>query len=506
MSRHLSTVNYKRLIKDLADMYPYPTDEVVLVECIANALDAKASHISVDYDAGRRVLVVTDNGHGMNKAEFAQYHDFAKARKVRSRGIGFAGLGAKIAFKIARTVVTESRSDSFVGGSRWGFTGKGDLVWDEIHVTKLKKVGTRVEIHFRRDIPMVYHNKLDISDVIRRHYLPLLHTRSLEFYKTCHTYLRPLQFVVNGKVLPACDLVEDFHLSNVWEDILTLKGREGRPIGYYFWGLVPEGVNPFETGILVCTMGKVIKPEMFGFFPKNIGPRIFGMVEIPELVQFLTTNKTQFSGGKQFLQYYGALRSEFKTWLTNLGETTEEPEYTGEVRDLRREIARIISSFPELAEFAAQYRRSQIQKSSQSGEETSSPTSGSVTYSEGEGAGKGTKGPLAPGDEDIGGALKSDEKGAERSEPISRKARAGPRIGFKASPSDNSLGWVDGDTIVINSGHPAYRRTALPKRLRLLHNLFAIAVSFQRFLRDTGRPDPRFVDRFLEVWGRSRER
>ena len=87
MNRHESTVNFQNLIKDLADMYPQEVDEVVVVELIANSLDAGASRISIDYDPAINVLVVTDNGRGMDSSQFEQYHDFAAGLKTRGSGM-----------------------------------------------------------------------------------------------------------------------------------------------------------------------------------------------------------------------------------------------------------------------------------------------------------------------------------------------------------------------------------------------------------------------------------
>jgi len=92
MSIHESSVNFKNLIKDLADIYPYDVDEVILVELIANALDAKANNVSIDYDPENKVLVVFDDGKGMNSDTFEEYHDFAAGLKTRGTGIGFAGV------------------------------------------------------------------------------------------------------------------------------------------------------------------------------------------------------------------------------------------------------------------------------------------------------------------------------------------------------------------------------------------------------------------------------
>ena len=76
MGAHESSVNYQNLIRDLAEMYPFDVAEVVVVELIANSLDAKATRICIDFDPQANVLVIGDNGAGMDRSQFEQYHDF----------------------------------------------------------------------------------------------------------------------------------------------------------------------------------------------------------------------------------------------------------------------------------------------------------------------------------------------------------------------------------------------------------------------------------------------
>ena len=83
MSVHKSAVNFINLIADLADMYPFDVPDVIVVELVATALDARASMISVDYDPVNKILIVTDNGKGMEESQFNQYHDFAAGLKTR---------------------------------------------------------------------------------------------------------------------------------------------------------------------------------------------------------------------------------------------------------------------------------------------------------------------------------------------------------------------------------------------------------------------------------------
>jgi hypothetical protein len=46
---HESSVNYKNLKKNLADMYPYTIEDVILSELIANLLDSNPSKIIINY-------------------------------------------------------------------------------------------------------------------------------------------------------------------------------------------------------------------------------------------------------------------------------------------------------------------------------------------------------------------------------------------------------------------------------------------------------------------------
>ena len=94
---------------------------------VANALDAKASEISISWDSRQHVLIVKDNGNGMDLEAFEQYHDFTTELKPRGTGIGFAGVGAKISFNIASQVITETRCAGVVNASDWRWHDDGSL-------------------------------------------------------------------------------------------------------------------------------------------------------------------------------------------------------------------------------------------------------------------------------------------------------------------------------------------------------------------------------------------
>ena len=175
--------NYQNLIRDLAEMYPFEVHEVVVVELVANSLDAGATTISIDYDPDTKVLVVADNGQGMNASQFEEYHDFAAGLKTRGTGIGFAGIGAKISFNVADRVITETRSQRFSGGSNWYLKSKRRLLWEDIRPTQLSSHGSRVEVGFRPSTRPSYTATGDLIKLLQRHYRPLLDKRFLDLYK-----------------------------------------------------------------------------------------------------------------------------------------------------------------------------------------------------------------------------------------------------------------------------------------------------------------------------------
>ncbi|MEW6046162.1 MAG: ATP-binding protein [Bacillota bacterium] len=499
-----SGVNYKRLIQDLAEMYPYDVAEVVVVELIANSLDAGATTISVDFDPTTRVLVVADDGAGMTAEQFDRYHDFAAGLKDRGSGIGFAGLGAKISFNVADRVITETRSSSFSGASDWHFAAGGRLVWEEVEPTRLVGQGTRVEVHFRGDDSIPYGGRDDLVRLVRRHYLPLHDSDFLRLYDLLGKYSAELRFCVDGRTVEPTDLAVDLELSHVKRFLLETGGKA---YGYGMFGLAASDypVDPDMCGVFICTHGKVVKAELFNQLPGDLGPRIFGLVEIPELIHFLTTSKTDFnrkSNPRRFELVYGPVRDAFKGWLREIGIRPPELIDAEEARRLQRELAKVLEEVPELQEFLGfRSKRPVLQAGGEIA--CARDQEGVQTTFRVEGDGGGT----AEGPQDLGSEpgqpLVPSNQGAERAKPISRVARAGPKVGFVEAPERIELGWVEGNSVIINTGHPSYAKVRSNPVARITHSLFAIATAVQRFLGSgVDPPDLLFVDRLMNAWGR----
>lgn len=508
MAIHESSVNFQNLIQDLAEIYPFDVDEVVLVELIANSLDAKPTRISIDFDQNKKSLVVTDNGKGMTANDFEQYHDFAAGLKTRGVGIGFAGVGAKISFNIATRVVTETYRQSFSGGSNWYLQSKKKLIWENIRPEHLKQHGTRVEVFFSKDAKLSYSSIDDIIKIIKRHYLPLLDMNYLELYGQLNCYSRDLRFVINGQTIDPTEIKQYFNLEKVRE---FKPKKAGKRIGLGILGLssseYPLGAD--ISGILLCTLGKVIKADLFNQFPGSIGSRILGVVEIPGFAEFLTTAKTDFLHGprhRKFESLYNPVRQEFKSWLEELGVQSQEIIGNNEAIKLEKELKKMLDDIPELSDFFGFRTRKTILQPDNSGTTKARQQEGiEVTFPIGEGERGEGLGPVDEG-EQPGQVLSEDKKdGTEPAKPINRVSRRGPKITFIEATDRKDLAWVEGNNIAINCGHPSYIRVRYNSSAKRIQNLFAIASAVQRFMATKSEiKELMFIDKMMAAWGKKK--
>ena len=505
MAEHQSNVNFRNLIRDLAEMYPSDVADVVIVELVANALDAKATRISIQFDPSKKRLVVSDNGTGMSEDQFGEYHDFAAGLKTRGQGIGFAGVGAKISFNVADRVLTETRSDTFEGGSDWHMKSNRTLAWEDRAPDALQGIGTRVEVLFKKGARLPYSDQQGISRIITASYLPLMAPTFLELYGKLGFYSPDLRFEVNGVTLSPEPVKERFGLDH----LKAFKPKQGRkPIGYGVFGISANDY-PVATelcGVLLCIRGKVIKSDLFNQFPGTYGPRIFGLVEVPKFIQFLTTSKTDFIRGrgihKKFEALYGPIREEFKEWLAEVGVTAVEASAGNEARRLERELKKVLDAIPELSEFLGFRAPKQVPRESSDGETGAEVTTGAEpTFPDGEGTSAGGAGPLDEGEGPGEALTQSDDSGGKRAEPVTRRARRGPKVGFVSASDRTELAWVEGNQILINEGHPCYVKTPANSRERRLVCLFAIGCAVQRFMiQPESEGELMLVDRLMKAW------
>ena len=507
MSHHKSTVNFRNLIQDLADMYNFPIPEAVLTELIANALDADSNIIKINFDPLKKILVVEDNGKGMSEKQFSEYHDFAAGLKKRGSGIGFAGLGAKISFNEGYRVVTETWSSSFKGGSNWYLNSPKELLWEDTNVLKyLTHIGTRVEVFFNPESEISSYSEKEFESSILRHFLPLFDNKFLEIYSTINRY-KGIKFYLNDKIINRFDIEEKFNLEKSKRFII--KSNKKR-IGFGIFGLSSEEY-PLDkncAGIGISVYGKVVKFDLMNQFLGDITPRISGIVEVPPLIDFLNTSKTDFTRNrntaKKFSQLYEPIRMQFKEWLKEIGVESKDAINTEDAIKLEQELKKIVKELPELTQlFGLSSIGTSLTKNPE-GEVNADYISGiETTFPDGKGHYNGGEKIVDPGILE-GEALALSKNGREKSSPISRKKKSGLRISFVNLPERPELGWVEGNLIVINSGHPSYQKIHKNILARKLHNIFSIAVSLDKELKDQNiiELQDSYISKLMGVWGK----
>ncbi|HSB41853.1 MAG TPA: ATP-binding protein [Methylomirabilota bacterium] len=167
-------IDLLHLLEDLRDAYPGPTDEAILTEIVANALDSGAATITVLVDPAGATFTRVDDGLGMRRRELARYHDLAISSKTRGQGIGFAGVGIKLALLVSREVVTETRRSGKHVATSWALGGRQRAPWRWVPPPGL--VGTRgTAVRLVLENPLA--PLLDVGFVeasLRRHFQTLL--------------------------------------------------------------------------------------------------------------------------------------------------------------------------------------------------------------------------------------------------------------------------------------------------------------------------------------------
>ena len=169
--QHDIEINVMHTLENFRDAYDDEASVVVL-EAMANALDAKADR--VDIALKNQSVTFRDNGPGMTQKQFRSYHKISGSTKTKGRGIGFAGVGAKVYLAIWKNTVihTETFGDEGPFASDM-HVRHGRPKWDECGTaTSLRTRGTSYGVKLReRD-----YDKLQskIHDIIRDEFNPAM--------------------------------------------------------------------------------------------------------------------------------------------------------------------------------------------------------------------------------------------------------------------------------------------------------------------------------------------
>lgn len=451
--RQLSTVSdWKKLIRDFRDQFPYDSLTALIVETFANAVDAGATKIEIEV-IGDSVYRITDNGTGMSQAVFKEYHNIASLTKKRGETIGFAGVGAKIFLDRAESIVTETKSKSFKGATNWAFYGDS-LEWQPICVSNKVKTptGTFVQVNLTTEEDKSRLTPRFVTEVLRQQYNGIL----MRLY-TVQTV------AVNGKtVLPWKVSKNEIEQK---KEILFKYGRNGknRIKGFIVKSTksLPEGYQ----GPFIVVHGKTVTQEWFRQYPLR-SDTFYGLIQADFLIDILRTSKSDFERtSMMWKKFCGKMASLVSKWLDEIGAKPTRGITESDLTKMSQEIEKSINKvlkMPEFKSIADSLFQNIIQRNvaikSATGElmgEETDGAQGTTGTTDGDGDGEGT---TTLGDEEGPGFVENPE-GTIPIEKAQRRVRGLVKLGFEEKPDDVLEGWADPaqKAIIINIGHPAWK-------------------------------------------------
>jgi hypothetical protein len=496
--KHYSGIDYEHFLDDIRDMYPFNIEEAILVELIANSLDAKTTLLDIRIDPDRKTFQLVDNGSGMDVRGFDNYHNFSTSFKRKGQGIGFAGLGAKLSLRIAERVITESRSTKTWRASEWRFERKRRSslpVWFDLDERTLPHNGTSVRMELKGRSHLLLDPSL-VRTAILAHYLPLIALN--EFYESMRLYRR-VTVLVNGEVLePAWPVPAKS------KQIVFRRGKGRIPFALARFELHAQPLSEGEQGVAIATYGKIIRRDpLKQYF--TMMDRITGIIEVPELVECLTTNKCDFrkdgAAGYKYYRFSKMAQQEFRGWLEEL-QLLEKKEIGADrdVRRLQRVVNSIVGNIPDLQQFfGGRSERIGLVRDADGSllgarpEHPQRPESDTAPHK----LVDGMREPLEEAPRREQALQPSGENAADRR---ASHANFGPLIRHHDAPDRDAMSWMEGDTIYINTAHPAYGKAAERKFLEY-HELLTIALAMVREV-PTSQERIDLLEQFMIRWGK----
>ena len=514
-------VDLLHLLEDLRDAYPGALEETILTEIVANALDSGASRIAFACDPVAATFTVTDNGSGMLRRELARYHDVAASSKTRGEGIGFAGVGIKLALLLCEDVVTETRRGKCHVASRWRLASRHKAPWKwEAPQGLVAERGTAVRMRLTNPLSPLLDAGF-VETTVRRCYRPLFESSFRALLATHYPDLP--SFVINDRAIRHED---PWAVELVPIEVRLPRRRKPSAVGYLMRETLPLAED--ERGLTISTLGKVIKRGWDWLAMAPADPeRIGGLMEVPALAECLTLNKADFirtgPRGATFLAYRKAVQEVVARQLAEWGDGRNAAEEWRRraarpvERDLERVLADLADRFPLVA--ALVERREGGQRRLPMGGGAGASGGGmALTVADGAPAGSAAAAPqpsetaLAveeqpphePEDQPEGAPPQSQAP-QHAVAPLPgekarrRPARYGLEIRFESREGDPDFGRLIESTVWVNVTHPAYRRAAA-SRSEGYHLALSVAMALAPLAVEPGQ-ERAFVTAFLERWG-----
>ncbi|MCC7572470.1 MAG: ATP-binding protein [Candidatus Methanofastidiosum sp.] len=455
--------DWKKLIIDFRDQFPYDPLTALIVETFANSIDAKATEIRICIEKDK--FIVIDNGCGMNEFQFSQYHNIASLTKTKGEGIGFAGVGAKTYLDRAEYIITETKSEKFKGASFWQFIEKIPE-WKIIETSnKLKSNGTYVEVKIKHPEDKKNFNQEFVENALLDNYNTIL----LGHYNVKKVY-------VNDKLIEGwAPKKEDIESTKK----ITTKIGNNYPILYVY--KTKDKLPEKYQGISVVVHGKTVLTNFwFNLYP-SCGECITGICKSDYLIGVLRTSKSDFDKTSMLWKHYhNKVGGIFGKWLQEVGAIQKPKTTVDDIDKLYKDVESTINDvlkMPEFNDITDKLFQNLISKqtsikSNEGGSLGNIATGGQTTRGTIGGSHHGGGIITIGDDEEKEGIVENKDDGDTPIERIRRTVKGGISISYDDRPDNLSEGWVDplSKSITINVAHPTWKiADGLSKESRAEH-------------------------------------
>lgn len=438
-------------LKNLLDMYEYPNEEVLVLEAVANGIDAKAKKIEISFDQIETDHYITflNNGPPMSKADFENYHTISSSTKTKGEGIGFAGVGAKIflaAWNRAEIVTVSGKDDNVLVSRmfRRGDNVEYDSSLNGVPITKL--LGNKCLNH---KYGTSYRVKVSLTGF---EWLKNNIHEKLQFWFNFALLSKTLELTVNGEIVKPWQ--------PTGEKIFKKISHKKQIIPCYIW-ISEEDIPEDKRHIVYSVFGKRIKNESVDWANQIKGDasqRISCMADVSVLAQQLVANKENFKKSVYTNSIRSIVKKAFFDELESRGFIFKHENMSSKtnvvVNELTKRLDKILQN-PDL-KFLNPFSNPNIHYVTLRDED------GNITIKEVEGqqsvvgtnTGDGSdSSDIASGDQQGSGFFEDDD--GESGINKTRKSR-GISIIPEDFPDDPREGWLDmsNRAVVYNTGHP----------------------------------------------------
>ncbi len=453
--KHISNVNWEKIISNFRAGYQLGAIwEILIVELLANSIDAGARRIWVELEGDfPKILRVVDDGRGMNRKEFNDYHNLGSLTKHKGYGIGWAGIGAKLYIDRCKAIVTETRSKKFSGASRWSFPkSKRAPEWVEISPQGMLggTHGTAVEIMLTNEKDCRQMSQQSIADSVISNYNYALQPMGQTVVKVNDERIHPFDPRETAKVGKR----------------VSSRLRDGGFIGGHF-SLLKNKAPPGFALLSIVVHGKTVGEQYdFKQFARiRDVDRIAGYVECKDLIHITTTSKDNFNRKtSRWRDFDKKVGKAFSDWLEAIGQLKkieEDRDFSKLAKEIQKDLNRVFR-LPEIRNldldlFQRLARRlttipdpdGTLRGIEVLGEQLVAGTIGGP----GEGGGVAVPGDMP------GTGIETDPQGSTPTSQRKRRPRSGIQIAYVDASDRAERGWADPglQAIAVNRANPAFQ-------------------------------------------------